>query len=178
MPALQLKQYNALVRHSRRSILSNGGGGDATKSTPKKHKSPHQSPKKSSTTTTTSTTTTNNNKSNAQPSTPTRRQPLSLSDDELGAIVGGDNDNDDDDDDDERPLRSTRSTAAPLTPLKTKAAVSKRQVGGVYTNVLMQLRKMANHPLLCRYHYTRARLERVARALLSTNADAFVDVND
>ena len=60
------------------------------------------------------------------------------------------------------------------TPIKTKSSSSKSG-GGSFTNVLMQLRKLANHPLLCRYHYNRTRLERVAQNLLHTGVDEFLN---
>jgi ATP-dependent DNA helicase len=75
-------------------------------------------------------------------------------------------------------FRSTRSTSTPAaikSPLARRASAA-RMPKSVFSNVLMQLRKMANHPLLCRLHYDDRRVAAVAHALRADVGGEFSEI--
>ena len=105
---------------------------------------------------------------------------------DAAVIDGADDDEDElviDDDDDgggNSRKRKTRSSKASQgggegmrSPLRRRARESEKK--GATANIIMQLRKMANHPLLCRQWFDDARIARVAQSLQCTGADEFHD---
>jgi len=94
----------------------------------------------------------------------------------------------DDDDDGAAAKRKTAAAnkkKAAAAAADVRSPMRRRQSGGGgggggggekkqnVSNVLMQMRKMSNHPLLCRAIFDDARVERVARALCDSGVDEF-----